>query len=58
MESDLLRKDSELRDIKQELEETKKKLDAVVMTRKAEGTALLELDHYKMDNERLIKMLS
>mmetsp|Transcript_23640 Transcript_23640/g.23357 ORF Transcript_23640/g.23357 Transcript_23640/m.23357 type:complete len:107 (+) Transcript_23640:711-1031(+) len=28
------------------------------MQRKAEGTALLEIEHYKMDNERLIQMLS
>jgi hypothetical protein len=40
------------------LEETKKRLDEVVMTRKSEGTALLEIQHYKADNERLIKMLS
>jgi hypothetical protein len=28
------------------------------MTRKSEGTALLEIEHYKADNERLVKMLS
>lgn len=28
------------------------------MTRKSEGTALLNIEHYKTDNERLIAMLS
>lgn len=28
------------------------------MTRKSEGTALLEIEHYKADNERLVHMLS
>jgi hypothetical protein len=28
------------------------------MTRKSEGTALLEIEHYKADNERLVQMLS
>jgi len=28
------------------------------MTRKSEGTALLEIEHYKADNERLVAMLA
>ena len=40
------------------MEETRRKLDQVIITRKSEGTALLEIDHYKADNERLIAMLS
>ena len=28
------------------------------MTRKSEGTALLEIEHYKADNARLVQMLS
>lgn len=28
------------------------------MTRMSEGTALLEIDHFKADNERLVQMLS
>ena len=36
----------------------RRQLDNVVITRKAEGTALLELEHYKMDNDRLISLLS
>ena len=30
----------------------------MVLTRRAEGTSQLELEHYKLDNERLIKMLA
>jgi len=40
------------------LYETRKKLDEVVMTRKSEGTALLEIEHFKADNERLVQMLA
>lgn len=28
------------------------------MTRKSEGTALLEIEHYKVDNDRLVQMLA
>ena len=28
------------------------------MTRKSEGTALLEIEHFKADNERLVQMLA
>jgi hypothetical protein len=52
------RKDKEIDEMRRELEDTRKKLDEVVMQRKSEGTALLEIDHYKADNERLIAMLS
>lgn len=44
--------------MREEVEKLKKGMDEVVMTRKAEGTALLEIEHYKVDNERLIQMLS
>lgn len=33
-------------------------MDEVVMTRKSEGTALLEIEHFKADNERLVQMLA
>jgi hypothetical protein len=29
-----------------------------VLSRKSEGTALLQAEHYKLDNERLIKLLA
>lgn len=51
-------KDQEIENLKQELFETQKKLDNMVLSRKSEGTALLQVEHYKMDNERLIKLLA
>lgn len=44
--------------MKSELEATRRKMDEVVMARKSEGTALLEIEHYKADNERLVQMLA
>ena len=54
----LAKKDRELEALQQELQDTRRKLDEVVMTRKAEGTALLQIEHYKADNERLVQMLA
>ncbi|CDW83586.1 UNKNOWN [Stylonychia lemnae] len=54
----LQRKDQSIKQLQLELEDAKRKLDEIVMTRKSEGTALLEIHHYKADNERLIAMLS
>ena len=48
------RQREEIEELKKRLEETQRKLDEVVMTRKSEGTALLEIEHYKADNERLV----
>ena len=53
-----LDKDQEIAELKQKLFETQKQLDEVVLNRKSEGTALLQVEHYKMDNERLIKLLA
>lgn len=30
----------------------------MVLNRKSEGTALLQAEHYKIDNQRLIKLLA
>jgi hypothetical protein len=49
---------AQIEELKRELEETRRQLDTVVMTRKSEGTALLEIEHYKADNERLVSMLA
>ena len=38
--------------------ETQKQLDEVVLSRKSEGTAQLQAEHYKVENERLLKMLA
>lgn len=58
MRDELDMKDRLISDLRKELEDTRRKLDEVVMTRKSEGTALLEIEHYKADNERLIQMLA
>lgn len=54
----LAHKDKQIADLQRELEDTRRRLDEVVMTRKSEGTALLEIEHYKADNERLVQMLA
>ena len=58
MQDELDKKDALIGDLRRELEETRRRLDEVVMTRKSEGTALLEIEHFKADNERLIQMLA
>ena len=58
MQDELDKKDAVIEDLRRELEETRRRLDEVVMTRKSEGTALLEIEHFKADNERLIQMLA
>lgn len=57
-QEELDRKDRQIEELRRELEEARRKIDEVVMTRKSEGTALLEIEHYKADNERLIQMLA
>ena len=44
--------------MKKKLFDTQKQLDDVVLGRKSEGTALLQVEHYRKDNERLIKLLA
>lgn len=50
----IAKKDKQIFDLQAELAETRRRLDEVVMTRKSEGTALLEIEHFKADNERLV----
>jgi hypothetical protein len=50
----IAKKDKQIFDLQTELAETRRRLDEVVMTRKSEGTALLEIEHFKADNERLV----
>lgn len=33
-------------------------MDAAVLNRKSEGTALLQAEHYRQDHERLVKLLA
>lgn len=58
MESQLKQKEFEVKNLTDELNQTKKKLDEVVMSRKAEGTAQLQIEHFKAENARLVKMLA
>ena len=51
---ELAKKDQKIQALEREVEETRRRLDEVVMTRKSEGTALLEIEHFKADNERLV----
>lgn len=43
MKEELQKKDRIVNELQRELEDTRRKLDQVVMTRKSEGTALLEI---------------
>lgn len=58
LESLLTRKDAEIRKLRQELDETRRSLDTMVLTRKAEGTAQLQLESYREENARLLSLLS
>jgi len=58
MAEQLAKKDRQIADLQADLAETRRRLDDVVMTRKSEGTALLEIEHFKADNERLVQMLA
>jgi len=37
--------------------ENQRTIDSLLISRKSEGTALLEVEHLKSDNERLLKLL-
>lgn len=54
-ESDL--KDQQILELQEKLAECQRALDQMTMQRKNEGSALLQNEHYKLDNERLIKLL-
>jgi len=51
-------KDQQITELKQKLFETQKMLDEALLTRKSEGTALLQVEHFKADNARLVKLLA
>lgn len=50
--------DQQVADLRQKLFDTQKALDEAVLDRKSQGTALLQAEHYKQDNDRLIKLLA
>lgn len=53
-----MNKDIQIKKLQQELDETNRSLDTVVLTRKSEGTAQLQNEAYRLENERLLKLLS
>ena len=52
------RKDSEISRLQSELDTTRRSLDTMVLTRRAEGTAQLQLESYRQENARLLALLS
>ena len=54
----LRRKDSEMKRLQEELDQTRRSLDTMVLQRKAEGTAQLQLESYRTENARLLTLLS
>lgn len=51
-------KEQQIAELKKKLFDTQKLLDDALLGRKSEGTALLEAEHFRKDNERLIKLLA
>lgn len=51
-------KEQQTDELKEKLFKTQKMLDDAVLGRKSEGTALLTSEHFRQDNERLIKLLA
>lgn len=58
LESLISRKDSDIKKMRQELDETRRSLDTMTLTRKAEGTAQLQLESYREENARLLSLLA
>ena len=52
------KKTKEAKTLEEQLREAHKRIDELVMQRKAEGTTQLQIEHYKQDNKRLIDLLS
>lgn len=44
-------------ELKENIKEKSRRIDQLLLGRKTEGTALLELQHLKADNRRLLSML-
>jgi hypothetical protein len=51
-------KDAEIAILKHELSEANRTMDKHHVEKRAEGTIMLELEHYKADNARMIKLLN
>lgn len=50
-------KDEEIRLLRSQIDDLRQQVVYLHSSRKSEGTALLEIEHVKADNDRLIKML-
>lgn len=44
--------------MREELDQTRRSLDTIVLTRRAEGTAQLQLEAYRSENARLLSLLA
>ena len=53
-----MQKETQIKKLQEELSTTNRNLDTVVMTRKAEGTAQIQIEAYRQENARLLKLLS
>ena len=58
MRAELEVKNKRIVELEAKLFETQKQLDETVLSRKSEGTAQLQVEHYKVENERLLKLLA
>ena len=58
MADQLSEKDAKIRQLEDEVFRLKNAKNEAAVNRRAEGSALLQLEHVKQDNERLIEMLS
>ena len=58
LEESLIQKDTMMRKLQGELDETRRQVDTVVLTRKAEGTAQLQMEAYRAENARLLSLLA
>ena len=52
------RKDNENKKLRDELDQTRRNLDTIVLQRRAEGTAQLQLEAYRSENARLLALLA
>ena len=55
--SNLQEKSKKTSELHGKLEETKKSLDSCAFSKRNEGTMLVEIEHYKADNARLVNLL-
>jgi hypothetical protein len=54
----MISKDSQIRRLTDEVVKLKHQIDTVVMTRMSEGTAQMQNEAYRVENARLLQMLS